>query len=521
MARNPHRRSSHEHSRPFAASLIALGLLAGLAYRSLLLWDPSEPGLPDPEWFFFSVSDTAPQVVFAIAALLLYRRRRRILGAVASAGSPLAALPLLGTGLALYLWAHYVDATDLLLVSFLGFCLGSAALLSGTRLAGEMAFPILFLAFAIPIPGVLTNHIVFPLQLWNAELSAQLLNAVGVPVVQEGDLIYSANRSVEIIETCSGIRSILMLTMLAVALVCYFPARRLHLALLVASAVAIACCVNIARILALVLYPGSEEPATHALQGAALFLGGSVAVCVVDAVLRSREESGSTPSGVGDPRAAMGQSERAGGIARVMALALLLGAMLGASIWMPRWTPPDSPRSARIDLPREIGDWKVGEGLPLDWRYLGSVRLQKRFHRRYQRGDETVSVFIGYDDRLERSRSLLSPKHALPGAGWHVEERAPIELLPGLHAPSVSARSGRTRILSCHWYEGAGALPLEVLRAWLATDQSPLRRPGGAWVVRLSTDVAPTREAREAAEARLGSFAELLRPNLPPSEEGS
>src|SRR3990172_519313 len=103
MAQNPHRRSSHGHSRRFAASVIALGLLAGLAYRSLLLWDPSEPGLPDPEWFFFSVSDTAPQVVFAIAALLLYRRRRRLSGAVASAGSPLAALPLLGTGLALYL----------------------------------------------------------------------------------------------------------------------------------------------------------------------------------------------------------------------------------------------------------------------------------------------------------------------------------------------------------------------------------------------------------------------------------
>src|SRR3972149_1025804 len=130
MARNPHHRSSHEHSRPFAASVMGLGVLA--------------------------------------------------------------ALPLLGTGLALYLWAHYVDATDLLLVSFLAFCLGSAALLSGARLAGEMAFPILFLAFAIPIPGVLTNHIVFPLQLWNAELSAQLLNAVGIPVVQEGDLIHSA-----------------------------------------------------------------------------------------------------------------------------------------------------------------------------------------------------------------------------------------------------------------------------------------------------------------------------------------
>ena len=47
------------------------------------------------------------------------------------------------------------------------------------------------------------------------------------------------------------------------------------------------------------------------------------------------------------------------------------------------------------------------------------------------------------------------------------------------------------------------------------------RRPGGAWVVRLSTDAAPTREEKEAAEARLRGFAELLGPRIPPPEEAT
>jgi len=523
MARSLHHRSSQGNSRHLVGSVIALAVLAGLAYRQLLFWDPSEPGLPDAEWFFFSIGDTAPQIVFAIAGLLLYQRRRRLAAALGGEGSPLAALPLLGAGFALFLWAHYVDAPDLLLVSLILFGMGSALLLFGAGLAREIALPLLLLAFALPLPGVLTNQIVFPLQLWNAEISAQLLNAVGIPVVQEGDMLHFASRELEIIETCSGLRSILMLAMLAVGLVCYFPAGRMHLALLLASAFAIACLVNIARILVMALLPESEQSETHALQGAVLFLVGSAAVCVVDVVLRRREKSDLLAAPAGGPEAALPLSRRAGKIEHAMAIAVLLGLMLGASIWVPRWTPPESPESAWSDLPRKVGDWKRTQGLRQDWRYLGSVRVQKRRYRRYQRGDETISAFVAFDDRLDRSRSLLSPKQAMPGAGWHVEERESIELTPGgVRAESLLARSGPSRILSYYWYEGTDPLIWEILRAWLATDQSPLRRPDGAWVVRLSTDVvAPSPEEREAAEARLRGFAEALLPRLPFSGEAT
>jgi EpsI family protein len=194
-----------------------------------------------------------------------------------------------------------------------------------------------------------------------------------------------------------------------------------------------------------------------------------------------------------------------------MGLAILLGTMLGASIWMPRWSPSEPREIPKIDLPDRIGDWESIEDLKLDSRFLGSVRFRAKRYRRYRRGDETVSVFVGYDDRLRRSRSVLTPKNAVPGAGWHVEERAPIELAPiGLRAESVSARSGSSRILSFHWYEGTDRLALEILRTWLATDQSSLRRPGGAWLVRLSTGLEATREGRRRAEARLRNLGELL-----------
>jgi len=78
----------------------------------------------------------------------------------------------------------------------------------------------------------------------------------------------------------------------------------------------------------------------------------------------------------------------------------------------------------------------------------------------------------------------------------------------------VFARSGKTRTLSFHWYEGTDPMVLEVLRAGLATDQSSLRRPGGAWVVRLTAKIGQTRDAKEKAEAKLHGFAALLGPRL-------
>jgi EpsI family protein len=187
--------------------------------------------------------------------------------------------------------------------------------------------------------------------------------------------------------------------------------------------------------------------------------------------------------------------------------------MLGASVWAPRWNPPDPPRRPRVDLPQEIDGWRVARTLKPDRLFLGSVGFQSRWYAEYERDGETLSVFIAYDDRLNRSRNLISPKNAVPGAGWHIEERTFTEFAPsGVRADSMSARSGTNRTLNFHWYEGTDPLVLEVLRACLATDQSWLRRPGGAWVIRLSTNVAQTRDGKERAEARLRGFAELLGP---------
>ena len=71
--------TSRAHGNRSSRALVGLLLILGaLAYRDLLFWDPANPGLPSTGWFFFRISETAPQIFLLVAIPLLYRRRTRI-----------------------------------------------------------------------------------------------------------------------------------------------------------------------------------------------------------------------------------------------------------------------------------------------------------------------------------------------------------------------------------------------------------------------------------------------------------
>lgn len=508
-------RKLHADSQLSRGLALSILVLLGLTYRSLLLWDPADPLIPRAEGWFFLASNTSPQLIYAIAALLLYRRRARLREALQPGGAPGGSIPLLGSGVALFLWGTYVGAPDLLLLSLLFSTLGGALLLFGRQFARAILLPVLFLAFAMPLPAVLTNQIVFPVQLTNAVHSAWLLQTLGIPVVQEGDVLYLADRTFEIIETCSGLRSMEVLLMLAVACLSFFPASRVHAVLLLAAAPGIAYLTNLARVLSLILNPGSEVATLHNVQGAAVFLMGAILLFALDSLFRwgfprkeARAEGELTLAGHPDAR---GRRVRQ----RAVAIAVMLATLLAASFWMPQWSPETSELPHAINLPNGLGGFRARETLWQDLPFLWTVRYSSRVYRRYERGREAVDVFVGYDDRLHRSQSLISPKNAFPGRGWHVEERRSIVLEPGgLQAEEMFARSGGTRILSYTAYAGTHGVTAEIARAWLAIDRSFLRRPGGGVVVRVSTEVDTTTGGRAGAEARARRVLDAVRPTM-------
>jgi exosortase len=101
-------------------------------------------------------------------------------------------------------------------ISILGTIAGTILFLYGWNHLKILIFPILFLLLMIPIPQIIFNHITFPLQLLASRFGELVLSTVGIPVLREGNIIQLANTSLEVVEACSGIRSLISLLTLGI-----------------------------------------------------------------------------------------------------------------------------------------------------------------------------------------------------------------------------------------------------------------------------------------------------------------
>jgi exosortase len=111
-----------------------------------------------------------------------------------------------------------------------------------------LAFPIGFLFFMIPLPAILLNTVTFPLQLFAARLATLSLQLIDLPVYREGNVIFLPYATLEVVEACSGLRSLVSLLALSVVFA-YMTQQQLWRRLtLTVAAVPIAIIANAFRI---------------------------------------------------------------------------------------------------------------------------------------------------------------------------------------------------------------------------------------------------------------------------------
>jgi exosortase len=86
----------------------------------------------------------------------------------------------------------------------------------GWAMLRALAFPMAFLLFAIPIPVLIYNEIVFPLQFVASKFATWTLETLNLfPIMREGNVLILPGMSLEVVEACSGIRSLMSLLALA------------------------------------------------------------------------------------------------------------------------------------------------------------------------------------------------------------------------------------------------------------------------------------------------------------------
>lgn len=110
-------------------------------------------------------------------------------------------------------------------------------------------FPFLYLIFMIPLPEIIYNAIAFPLKLFVAKYSVLFLQAINITVYREGNIIMFPNIVLEVADACSGIRSLMSLVALSVAISFFVKASNLKKTVIILSAVPIAVFTNALRLI--------------------------------------------------------------------------------------------------------------------------------------------------------------------------------------------------------------------------------------------------------------------------------
>ena len=133
-------------------------------------------------------------------------------------------------------------------ISLIGLMAGAVLFLYGTRHLRALAFPIAFLLLMVPLPAVIFNQLAFPLQLLASSAGEAVLSASGVPVLREGNVLVLPTTTLEVVQACSGIRSLVSLLTLAIILGKLTEPRVWARVALAALALPVAIAANAARV---------------------------------------------------------------------------------------------------------------------------------------------------------------------------------------------------------------------------------------------------------------------------------
>ncbi len=266
------------------SALIQFLLLEGLV---LILYAPVIRGLVQQWWDDPNYGHGLLVPLFV--AYLLWRDRSRWLSVPLRPSD--YGLPILWSALGLLLLGTLGAELFTARMSFILMISGIIVLLAGWQFLRSIAFPIGYLTFMIPLPALVYYQLTFPLQLLASRLGAWGLVHLGIPTMRQGNLLILPNVTLEVVEACSGVRSLLSLVAAVVAYGYLAERSNWKRALLVALTIPIVILSNgfrlvAAGVLSYVYGPNVDSGALHAALGLLFFVLAFLSILAIHSALR-------------------------------------------------------------------------------------------------------------------------------------------------------------------------------------------------------------------------------------------
>ncbi|MBA2620951.1 MAG: EpsI family protein [Acidobacteria bacterium] len=438
----------------------------------------------------------------------------------------------------------------------------------GAKTLKSLVAPFLLLLLAIPIPQIIFNKIAFPLQIQASQAAVWGIRLFELPTVRKGNVIELLPRgatqivALEVVEACSGIRSLMTLVTLALVLAYFTRSKSEKIGrgrfaflknfdfwrtvILMFAAIPIAILTNAARVTAtgvLTYYYGKQatEGTWHTVSGwlvyalaLALLLGLNLIVKkfrrenaetsgetkITNYELRKAEspKSEDENSAYGDAQLAdlKFKTRNLKPVFNLLLVALLIG---GVFInWFGRRGEAEVFRKPLAEIPAVLGAWKQkGNEIRFDAQTESVLRASDYTMREYVlSGGRVANLYVGYYASQRTGASYHSPQNCLPGAGWTMQnpETVEIEFAPGktFAANKFTVENGAYRAIMIYWYQGRGRRERNEYFDKIETvvDSIRRRRTDGAMVRVMTNDFGGGNSETDATKAAIDLAAQTV-----------
>lgn len=437
-------------------------------------------------------------------------------------------------------------------VSLIVMLAGVAVYFFGRRIWRLLVVPFALLLFSIPIPQIIFNKIAFPLQIYASGLAVWGIRLFEVPSFRKGNVIEILPNgatqiiALEVVEACSGIRSLMTLVTLALVLVYFTPTRRANFSsrtfdflknfdfwralILMLAAIPIAIFTNAARVTAtgvLTYHYGrrATEGTLHDASGWLVYVAALGMLLLLNFGLKKVSSLKSQVSSQPEPRVSNFefQSEWQKPNAKNQTVkiknqfAALLAALIVGGVfinWFEQRGEVETTRKPLSEMPSQLGDWRQkGSAIRFEAATETVLRTSDYTMREFVASDRRLAnLYVGYYASQRTGATYHSPQNCLPGAGWVMKQPESVEITTEsgrtFRANKFIIENGVYKEVLLYWYQGRGRYTASEYTDKINTiwDSVLQRRSDGA-MVRVMTSVGNSEAAATAAAIDLAAAA--------------
>jgi len=231
-------------------------------------------------------------LIIPVVIFLLWRKRKELIFPAKSSGWGILLFGFGALGLILGIAAREFFTTRMSLLIIIS---GISLYHLGNENFKKVWFAFAFLVFMVPLPAVIYYSATLPMQLFSSKVTDIALHLLGVPSIRQGNIIYLPQYTLEVVEACSGLRSLVSLLALSSLYGYLTLSGKVRRAILFIAAIPIAIITNVARLIltAIVAYAVSTrfaESFLHDTAGIIVFALAFILIIITGSILKWPEK---------------------------------------------------------------------------------------------------------------------------------------------------------------------------------------------------------------------------------------